>query len=96
MSESLEAHARTVFQIVDSQHPENLSEYVHEDVALDFLGVKSDALAAVSEMLGGLYSAIPDQVNRIDNVIVDEPDQKVVNEPGVETADVFVQEGAES
>jgi predicted ester cyclase len=74
---NLEERARKVFEIVDSQHPEELPEYVHEDVAMDFLGVKFDGLAAVTEMLRGLYAAIPDQEHRIDNLIVDEPNQKV-------------------
>ena len=74
---SLEVRARKVFEIVDSQQLGNLSEYVHEDVAMDFLGIKFDGLAAVSGMLGGLYVAIPDQAHRIDNVVVDAPNQKV-------------------
>jgi predicted ester cyclase len=73
----LDRRARKTFEIVDTQQPSGLTETVHEDVQMLFLGIPFDGLAAVSEMLEGLYRALPVQEHVIENVVVDETTQQV-------------------
>jgi ketosteroid isomerase-like protein len=63
--------------IYDAKEFDRLSEVMHEDVKLTFLGETSVGIPHVKATLEALYTAIPDQTHTIERITIDDEHEAV-------------------